>query len=265
MTHIRPPAFAGLKWYRQDDQWCATFTRVYSAIWIVDFAVLQPLGFDTLRDYASYYSTATFDPNAADPEAVEAALHALMIKRADVIEKIEGPARRRAEKAQRLADAAARAPQVYDSYGPACVKSQTMALYMMRQTAGDMMRQTAGDEIDLGKLVLATEAKAAVYEAEARDRQNEPAPASTAAFSDEMVERSIRALTELDADHAEEANAAGWSRATTLGGHVCNRLLDTDRPLALAEGRRLISKHLIQLAKLGVVDWSSVPAKERAA
>lgn len=253
MKHaLTAPAFAGLKWYPQGDGYIAHFTRIYGMFWAYEHAELTRIGFSTTREG---YTCVLFDPNVADPYEVEATLQALMIKRAANIESIEGPARRRAEKEQRRLDASTRASSVYDLYGPACVKSQTMALYMKRQGPGD--------DIELGKLVLATEAKVAVFEAEARARQHEPVPASTAAIPDEVVERAIRALTALDADHAEMANEAGWSKSTTLGGHCCNRLLETDRPLALVEGRRLISKHLVQLAKLGIIDW--VVAQGRAA
>ncbi len=77
-------------------------------------------------------------------------------------------------------------------------------------------------------------------------------------LTDDVIVKAIRALTALDADHAELANGKGWSKRTSSPGHWCASMLKIDRALAIKEGRRLIADHLPQLARLGVIDWDAV-------
>lgn len=84
-------------------------------------------------------------------------------------------------------------------------------------------------------------------------------------LTDDVIVTAIRALTALDSDHAALSNSEGWSKKTSSPGHWCAAMLRTDRALAIKEGRRLVASHLPQLAKLGVIDWSVVPANRRAA
>lgn len=119
-----------------------------------------------------------------------------------------------------------------------------------------------GELKTLRRLIKITNAKAAAKAIEvAGNAASDPVPD----ISDEIIVKAIRALTALDSDHAALSNGKGWSKKTSSPGHWCAAMLRTDRALAIKEGRRLIASHLPQLAKLGVIDWSVVPAKRRAA
>lgn len=119
-----------------------------------------------------------------------------------------------------------------------------------------------GELKTLRRLIKTTNAKAA---AKALEVSGNAAIDPVPDLPDDVIVIAIRTLTALDSDHAALSNGAGWSKKTSSPGHWCAAMLKRDRALAIKEGRRLIASHLPQLARLGVVDWSVVPAKGRAA
>jgi len=82
-------------------------------------------------------------------------------------------------------------------------------------------------------------------------------------WSDEIVIRAVKVLTEADDDHAEQRNGIGWSAAHSSTGHWCYGALGDDRyrENALKLARLLVAHYVDQLS----VHIPEVSPKGRAA
>lgn len=72
-------------------------------------------------------------------------------------------------------------------------------------------------------------------------------------WPDDIVERAVRHLTELDTDHATEVNRRGWSSSASSSGHWCNAMLDEDRDLAIKTARTMLGGYRRQLEEAGII------------
>lgn len=82
-------------------------------------------------------------------------------------------------------------------------------------------------------------------------------------LDDDFVVAGIKRLTELDQDHNAFKNLKGWGRQTTAPGHWCYAMLSSDRAKAIEVGRVLVSQHIPQLRREGIVP-AAVKAKRAA-
>ena len=187
--------------------------------------------------------------NAADEAEIAAWLEKLAARAArraevDAIVRKRYHDMRGPKHAAAVREAIAEAEALYAEYGPAV------------RRVSDLLRLTGYiylSPVDLARLrKLITEIRAGLA------RMDEDAAAlgtkpSFIPLDDAFVERGIRKLTALDQDRNRIQNDEGWGKRTSAPGHWCCALLNTDRARAIEIGRGLVSHHLVQLKKLGIV------------
>ena len=148
-------------------------------------------------------------------------------------------------------NAIAEAQALYDGYGAACRPLKPML---------DLIHLVYLDPIELRRLrktIAAVRAGLTCMDIVARGVEPKP---TDVYLDDEFVERAIRVLTAHDADRRTLPNRIGWGGKTSAPGHWVCAMLKTDRDIAIEIRRPLVSHHLRQLAKLGVVPAAGTTA-----
>lgn len=152
---------------------------------------------------------------------------------------IEGSGHREA-----VTDAIAEAQALYDEYGAACRDiKETLHLIELRYLSLSELRR-------LQRIVGKTTSTIAHMDNIAAKISPKPYPLL---LDDDFVERGVLKLTSLDRDRHRIPNGEGWSPKTSACGHWCAAMITKDREKALRVGRVLVSHHIGQLRKLGIV------------
>lgn len=148
---------------------------------------------------------------------------------------------------------------LYDEFGAAC------------RDVKDMLRYVELRYLDLGELRrldrILGKTRNALFHMEKFAERVKPKPKPyPLPLDDDFVERAVVRLTELDRDRHRIANGEGWSPKTSACGHWAAALLKKgpeDRTRALRVGKVLVSHHMPQLRKLGIVP-AAVAARRAA-